>query len=46
MVLGGEEHKAKAGAFAYMEANLAHSIYALTPLVMLLVMLKSAKRQA
>lgn len=40
LTLGGETREATAGAWAYMEANLPHSIVAKTPVVMLLTMLK------
>lgn len=38
-----EVREAKPGAWAYMPANLPHSVVAKTPVVMLLTMLKSAK---
>ena len=40
LVLGGEEILAKSGAWIYMPANLPHALEALTPLVMLLTMIK------
>lgn len=40
LTLGGESREATAGAWAYMKANLPHSIVAKTPVVMLLTMLK------
>jgi quercetin dioxygenase-like cupin family protein len=43
VTLGEEQHKATAGAWYYMEPKLPHSIYAETPLVLLLLLLKSAK---
>ena len=42
LTLGGETREANAGAWAYMEANLPHSIVAKTPVVMLLTMLKKS----
>lgn len=43
LTLGKDAQEAKPGTWAYMPANLSHSIVARTPLVMLLIMLKSAK---
>lgn len=43
VTLGAEPHEASAGFWAYMPANLPHSLTAKTPMVMLLTMLKSAK---
>lgn len=40
LVLGGEEVLAKPGAWIYMPPNLPHSLEALTPVVMLLTMVK------
>jgi quercetin dioxygenase-like cupin family protein len=40
LVLGGEEILAKSGAWIYMPANLPHALEALTPLMMLLTMIK------
>jgi quercetin dioxygenase-like cupin family protein len=40
LVLGGEEVLAKPGAWIYMPANLPHALEALTPMVMLLTMVK------
>lgn len=40
LVLGGEVILAKSGAWIYMPANLPHALEALTPLVMLLTMIK------
>lgn len=40
LVLGGEEIIAKPGAWIYMPANLPHALEALTPMVMLLTMVK------
>jgi quercetin dioxygenase-like cupin family protein len=44
LTLGGDSFPAAPGAWAYMPAQLPHSIMARSPLVMLLVMLKGAKR--
>jgi quercetin dioxygenase-like cupin family protein len=41
--LGSEERTAGPGSWAFMEANLPHSIVAKTRVVMLLTLLKSAK---
>jgi quercetin dioxygenase-like cupin family protein len=38
--LGEDTHDARAGAWAYMGPELAHGIYAKTPVLMLLLMLK------
>ena len=43
LTLGAEEQAASPGTWAYMEANLPHSVVAETPLVMLLTMIKAAK---
>jgi quercetin dioxygenase-like cupin family protein len=40
LTLGGDAHDAGAGAWIHMPANLSHSIYATTPVVMLLLLLK------
>ena len=40
LTLGGDIHEAGAGAWIHMPANLSHSVYATTPLVMLLLLLK------
>ncbi len=40
VTLGGDSKEAKAGAWVFMPAQLKHSIYAKTPLIMLLQMLK------
>ena len=45
LTLGADSHVVKAGAFAYMPPYLNHSIVAKTPLVMLLIMMKGAKRE-
>jgi quercetin dioxygenase-like cupin family protein len=41
LVLGGETIEAHTGTWVYMPAQLAHSLEARTPLVMLLVLLKT-----
>lgn len=41
--LGEDSMEVSAGAWAYMDANLPHSIVAKTPVKMLLTMLKSAQ---
>lgn len=43
LTLGGEAQKGGAGTWAYMPAQLPHSIVAKTPVVMLLTMLKTGK---
>lgn len=40
VTLGDDSHEAGPGSWAYMPANLPHSIEAKTPVVMLLTMLK------
>lgn len=40
LTLGQEKIEVHAGAWAYMEPNLPHSLYAQTPVTMLLIMLK------
>jgi quercetin dioxygenase-like cupin family protein len=40
LTLGGETQDAKAGTWVYMDAHLSHSVHAVTPLVMLLLLLK------
>jgi quercetin dioxygenase-like cupin family protein len=45
LTLGAEVLEAKAGAWAPMPPLLPHRVYAKTPLVMLLVLLKTAKAQ-
>jgi quercetin dioxygenase-like cupin family protein len=42
LTLGADRHPAAAGTWAYMPANLPHSVRAETPVVMLLLMLKGA----
>jgi quercetin dioxygenase-like cupin family protein len=41
LTLGEEQQKAGPGAWAYMPAKLPHSIFAKTPVIMLLEMLES-----
>ena len=43
--LGSDEHEAGEGAWARMPARLPHSVLARTPVVMLLLLLKSAADQ-
>ena len=38
--LGGDKMEARPGTWVYMPARLAHSVFAKTPVVMLLLMLK------
>jgi len=40
LMLGGEEVQAKPGSWFYMPPNLPHALEALTPMVMLLTMVK------
>jgi len=42
LVLGGEHKQASPGSWAYMPADLPHSVYAKSTLIMLLLMLKTA----
>jgi quercetin dioxygenase-like cupin family protein len=42
ITLGGDAFEAGAGAWVHMSAGLAHSVRAVTPVVMLLVLLPSA----
>ena len=41
LTLGEDEMEVGVGAWVYMEANLAHSVYAKTPVIMLLQLLKA-----
>ena len=41
LTLGGDEMQIQQGAWVHMPANLAHSIYAQTPLHMLLLLLEN-----
>lgn len=43
LTLGGDKMIGKPGTVAHMAANLPHSVYAKTPVVMLLVMIRSGK---
>ncbi len=43
LTLGSDSLEAQAGAWAHMPPHLPHSIYAKTPVVMLLLMIKLAK---
>ncbi len=45
LTLKTDTQPAQPGTWAYMPANLPHSVVARTPLTMLLVMLRSAKEQ-
>jgi quercetin dioxygenase-like cupin family protein len=40
LTLGGESREAKPGTWVHMQPNLAHSLFAETPLVMLLLLIK------
>ena len=41
LTLGADSYTAEAGAWAYMEAHLPHSIDAITPLTLLLILIKT-----
>jgi quercetin dioxygenase-like cupin family protein len=41
LTLGHERHTAAAGTWVYMTPNLPHSVAAMTPVVMLLILLRS-----
>lgn len=43
LTLGGEEQNAGPGTWVHMPANMPHSVYAESPLVMLLLMLKNPR---
>ncbi len=45
LTLGDDSLEAQAGAWVHMPPHLRHGIYAKTPVVMLLVLLKSAEGQ-
>jgi quercetin dioxygenase-like cupin family protein len=45
LTLGNDSLEAQAGAWVHMPPHLRHGIYAKTPVVMLLVLLKSAEGQ-
>jgi len=40
LTLGDDAHEVEAGAFVYMPAHLKHAVYAKTPLIMLLQLVK------
>lgn len=44
VTLGDDSMEARAGTWVHMPAQLRHSVYAETPVVMLLVMIKMAKQ--
>lgn len=44
LTLGGDIQQAGAGAWVHMPANLSHSIYATTPVIMLLLLMKAHKQ--
>jgi quercetin dioxygenase-like cupin family protein len=44
LTFGSERRKASPGSWAYMPANLPHSVFATTPVVMLLILQKAAKK--
>lgn len=46
LTFGSETVEAGPGSWAYMEANLPHSVLAKTPVVMLLTLMKAAKTKA
>ena len=46
LTLGDDSVEARAGAWVHMPPQLQHSIYAKTPVVMLLLLLKSAEGQS
>jgi quercetin dioxygenase-like cupin family protein len=41
LTLGGEAYEAAAGTWVHMPAGLSHSVFATTPLIMLLTLLKA-----
>jgi quercetin dioxygenase-like cupin family protein len=43
LTFGEDVQAARAGSWAYMPANLPHSVFAKTPVIMLLTLQKSAK---
>lgn len=43
ITVGGDTYQAGANAWVHMAAHLPHSVHAETPVIMLLLMLKSAK---
>ena len=44
LTLGGDSYEAGAGTWVRMPAHLSHSVYAKSPLVMLLLLLKQQKQ--
>ena len=46
LTLGTDEHEAGPGTWAHMAANLPHSIYAETPVTLLLILVRCAEVQA
>ena len=42
LTLGGDTHQLEPGAFVHMPAHLTHAVYAETPLIMLLQLLKAS----
>src|SRR3989304_8980548 len=45
LTLGDDQIEAKTGSWAHMPTQLKHSVYAKTPLVMLLILLKSIEQK-
>jgi quercetin dioxygenase-like cupin family protein len=45
LTFGGDSYEAHPGAWVHMQPNLSHSVYALTPTVMLLLLLKPPRQQ-
>lgn len=43
LTFGQDTHDAQAGTWVHMPAGLPHSVYAKTPMIMLLTLLKAAK---
>ncbi len=43
LTFGGDSYDAEAGTWVHMPANLSHSVYAKSPVVMLLLLLKGQK---
>jgi quercetin dioxygenase-like cupin family protein len=46
LTLGDDSVEARAGAWVHMPPHLRHGVYAKTPVVMLLLLLKSAEEQS
>ena len=44
LTFGGDTYEAGAGTWVHMPANLSHSVYAKSPVVMLLLLLKGQKQ--